>query len=615
MTEQMEQPQEEAITAGMKLALAPVYIDPEDKTYRIYTDSITGMVVVDISDGERVPGLMYPWNRFLPGVLGRVIGSSRATQFAQKYPLSVIARNWETIKEWMAENVHSSYIEIDKRAGRELGGELAKVVADYNVEAEKRMAEKIEMGAIEFEDVPEVFKKGQHVAFYVGDHLSGGIIEKAEIKYAWSGAYAEFSVRVITTFSGVISEMITTTKMRPWSGLMDLAGLEVHRITDDQKAELAKRGKTYERFGGETAAYLAYKGQLTFTGWATQQYRADGRVIIDAKTFKNIDADQYRRVGWATGFAKGYDMDEDEGRQPGEFVLMEEDLWRTYPYVWGFSMACKTWGRLELSALTPIQWRSDAFDKLVMEPEDKELVHALVSANKDALFSDLIDGKGGGTIFLLHGPPGQGKTLTAESVAEVLKQPLYPVSIGELGTDPDVLEKRLRQILDMATVWNSVLLLDEADIFLEARDEHDVVRNAMVGVFLRLLEYHQGVLFLTTNRVRNIDEAFYSRISIALSFGEADTKKREKIWTNLLAAAQIENINVQDLGDYDLNGRQIKNVIRLSMTLARQKGEPLSLEIMERVIGLTTKFRSETVKPLHTLEPVEEKAREEARPG
>jgi len=59
-----------------------------------------------------------------------------------------------------------------------------------------------------------------------------------------------------------------------------------------------------------------------------------------------------------------------------------------------------------------------------------------------------------------------------------------------------------------------VLLLDEADIFMEQRSESDIKRNAMVGIFIRLLEYYQGILFLTTNRSGGLDQAFASRISV-----------------------------------------------------------------------------------------------------
>jgi AAA+ superfamily predicted ATPase len=57
-----------------------------------------------------------------------------------------------------------------------------------------------------------------------------------------------------------------------------------------------------------------------------------------------------------------------------------------------------------------------------------------------------------------------------------------------------------------------------SQIFLERRSDIDVLRNAMVGVFLRKLEYHQGVLFLTTNRVKAFDPAFNSRINVAIRY-------------------------------------------------------------------------------------------------
>ena len=102
---------------------------------------------------------------------------------------------------------------------------------------------------------------------------------------------------------------------------------------------------------------------------------------------------------------------------------------------------------------------------------------------------------------MLHGPPGTGKTLTAEGISELLKCPLYTVSAGELGTDSRFLEMELQKILDICHAWGAILLLDEADVFLEKRNMHDLHRNALVSIFLRQLEYFQGILFLTTNRV------------------------------------------------------------------------------------------------------------------
>lgn len=62
----------------------------------------------------------------------------------------------------------------------------------------------------------------------------------------------------------------------------------------------------------------------------------------------------------------------------------------------------------------------------------------------------------------------------------------------------------------------AVVLLDEADVFLEERDMKDLNRNALVSVFLRALEYYNGIVILTSNRVGTFDEAFKSRIQLAL---------------------------------------------------------------------------------------------------
>jgi hypothetical protein len=75
------------------------------------------------------------------------------------------------------------------------------------------------------------------------------------------------------------------------------------------------------------------------------------------------------------------------------------------------------------------------------------------------------------------------------------------VSAGELGTDSRYLESELQKILDICHAWGAILLLDEADVFLEKRNMQDIHRNALVSIFLRQLEYFQGILFLTTNRV------------------------------------------------------------------------------------------------------------------
>jgi ATPase family associated with various cellular activities (AAA) len=199
-----------------------------------------------------------------------------------------------------------------------------------------------------------------------------------------------------------------------------------------------------------------------------------------------------------------------------EDFFTDDELLIASPVVLGFAFSEKLWLEFTVSGIRDVEWNEGAYDSLVIPDNHKSIVKSLVTSHKFSAaknIDDVISGKGKGLVAVLHGPPGTGKTLTAEGIAELLKCPLYMVSAGELGTDPRVLERSLTDILDIAHAWGAVLLLDEADVFLEKRSIHDIHRNALVSIFLRLLEYFQGILFLTTNRVETFDDAFQSRMS------------------------------------------------------------------------------------------------------
>ena len=82
----------------------------------------------------------------------------------------------------------------------------------------------------------------------------------------------------------------------------------------------------------------------------------------------------------------------------------------------------------------------------------------------------------------MHGVPGVGKTSTAECVAAQTKRPLFPITCGDIGTNPRDVEERLDEYFDMAHKWGCVLLLDEADVFLAKREKGgDLQRNGVVS--------------------------------------------------------------------------------------------------------------------------------------
>jgi SpoVK/Ycf46/Vps4 family AAA+-type ATPase len=228
----------------------------------------------------------------------------------------------------------------------------------------------------------------------------------------------------------------------------------------------------------------------------------------------------------------------------------------------------------------------------VLRPEsNKDAIKALVStytdqASQGKLFSaDFIQNKGEGQVILLHGPPGTGKTLTAESVAEFTRKPLVSITAADLGHEPQDLERNLTRFLKNAHVWGAVVLLDEADIYLQRRSAHDLKRNSIVSIFLRLLDYFQGILFLTSNRVGQIDEAFMSRIHIALGYSPLDNDARSTIWDNLFRKIQddYERGGARIRHEYDAkqyvkkssevlalqwNGREIRNAFQTVVALA-----------------------------------------------
>lgn len=414
------------------------------------------------------------------------------------------------------------------------------------------------------------------------------ITKSATIQRTYQGTFIAVS-GTIHLYNGKLLQSTYTFKIPVFGGRKTFTELGVRDLTNmqEERERLIARGKRYVDYTANTA-YLQCNGMLVRRNWyGKQQFNAKGRCMVDFNAMKMMDdeydaffgIDRYRQV-----------------EQEAVTILTDEVYLTCAPFVYGFSLKVKKWGEMRMDDLEPVNFRDDAFDNLVMDDVRKNMILALVKTRFEGK-RDIVEGKGGGTIFLLEGTPGVGKTLTAETVAEVLHRPLHMVSVGELGTSADQLEERLRKILDIATVWNAILLIDEADVFMEQRKADDIERNAMVGVFLRLLEYYEGILFLTTNRAANIDQAFYSRISMSIHFDPLDAEARFTIWENLLAVAGITTISEGDIGElceYELNGRQIKNVINNARSLALHDGREVELSDMEMVIAVGEDFHDST---------------------
>ncbi|KXX75207.1 ATPase family AAA domain-containing protein 3B [Madurella mycetomatis] len=123
--------------------------------------------------------------------------------------------------------------------------------------------------------------------------------------------------------------------------------------------------------------------------------------------------------------------------------------------------------------------------------------------------------------------------MTVELIAKKTRRPLVRLSAADLGTEEVQMEKRLMKWLDRATIWGSIVLIDEAEVYLEQRQSRDISRNALVTAFLRTMEYFPGLLFLTSNGIGLFDEAVMSRIHLAVRYERPTDEQRINIWRTL----------------------------------------------------------------------------------
>ena len=285
----------------------------------------------------------------------------------------------------------------------------------------------------------------------------------------------------------------------------------------------------------------------------------------------------------------------------------------------GYSLLGKFWGYFQVNDanLTPIEWKSDPVEDLQIDPKQKALISDMIKqyGSEQIRKSDIVAGKGNGLIILLHGKPGCGKTLTAgarqktlfiyqiltseiELFAEQERRPLYSVSACDLGDFPWQYEEKILTIFKVAQSWKAILLFDEADIFLGQRNSRgDYRRDMLTSLFLRISEYFEGVMFLTTNRMSDFDEALESRVQIIVHYPPLGPESRAKIWEKHIKEETVPpdwhlTAVCQEFGKrYNLNGREIRNLVQASARICRQRNQPLSKDMIEDIYDLRYRHR------------------------
>jgi len=506
---------------------------------------------------------------------------------------------------------------------RSLIAVVEEVYAEEIVAAKERLAR----GTLFYEDLAELYQPGTECvgpAAGLADGM-GFIVRCCHFDEEKSLFGPKLNCKLELEFVASVGDRFAVVRCQeqlgPWQGLRSVGSLIYQVLQHEQRSRLEKRGGQYASMASGVHFMHCRKGmffspQLRGTSDA-------GRVMVDTVTA--LDAG--RRLTTGTDAASGvleqvhmrYSKAVRQGRLDGAsgpdgsvqrdkaagLLLLDgmcfldtvpcERLWNCWPMVLAYSFASKAWGQAMVEGLSTISWEDKAWDALVLPSERKDLLLSVVKHQRQVGSIDVIRGKGEGTTFLLYGPPGTGKTLTAEAMAEMLHKPLYVVSAGEMGTTPDKLEDNFSQALRLCARWNCICLVDEADTFLQQRQGSDVLRNALVCVMLRLLEYHPGVLFLTTNEARGIDIAVQSRLTLAVRYDPLDFGARKKVWGNIMCGVADGggSFDVDFLARAPLNGRQIKNCVRLSLALAMERGQELSQLLLATTVDTVCSFQED----------------------
>ncbi|KAJ8113404.1 hypothetical protein ONZ43_g5163 [Nemania bipapillata] len=232
---------------------------------------------------------------------------------------------------------------------------------------------------------------------------------------------------------GVAAHKITMRQKRVFGAEnpATITGLEIFPrkyIHDDAlEEEFKKRGERYlDLRGCSVQAYdglAQYLKEPPWSWWdydmATAEpiwlpYTETGRVVLDKATFEEDNASKI------TGITQD----------------ASADALFCPPFAIGYSLAKKEWCRFLVQNLRPVPWKADAWDKLILEEEQKDVLQALVTSHSyPENVRDQPEQKGKGLVILLHGSPGSGKTLSAESSAELTHRALISASMASLDTE------------------------------------------------------------------------------------------------------------------------------------------------------------------------------------
>ncbi|KAH6886998.1 hypothetical protein B0T10DRAFT_607806 [Thelonectria olida] len=424
-------------------------------------------------------------------------------------------------------------------------------------------------------------------------------------------------------------------KIKPFSGLRRVVRLDAFPIEFIRGLDLEARGKSFlaHRYG-----HARYQGSVKSRMNDLALDHLDGEVFVDFKTGYEMEpelGDHLDMRGSQTSEGPECETDnlpssffdacktcqsqvlsdkqidrllrkrlitiwDDSVLTPLDLVTRgEEDL--LPPYLLAFSLVSHQWYGLPSFGFSPLPNPNRFLSKLII-PSGHEAILKVIANSRPRREMSLEESAGStfssrrSLVVLLHGPPGSGKSSVVRSIAASAQppRPIYHIKGGKLPSEPGRFADSIRDSLKLASRWDCLVLFDDAEIYLGERG-NDIDQNRIVSMFLDALDNFTGVIFLTTNRVGLIDEAFKVRIHIALAFQPPDEASSMRIWESHLKQQHEHNgipvtFKVKDILRFarrhvrksasrgrTWNGRQIRNMLEAAIVFAADESR-LTLE-------------------------------------
>ncbi|GKZ38850.1 hypothetical protein AbraIFM66950_011373, partial [Aspergillus brasiliensis] len=461
----------------------------------------------------------------------------------------------------------------------------APLISHQLVEIQERRCK-----VVSFPETPFLYPSGSIIYEKEGDHWRAfTVVELSGMNPEPFGSFAPLKIRAwsvdhngkyfarkyhdltIHRFSG--RRAITSLKFIP-AGFLPEEG--------SVRKELIRRGRKYWELGSS----VNYKQ-------FNNQGHAPVRVVIDQKV-RPLELPAHE-------FAEQF-------RPTPASELRPQILMTCPPVIDAYLLPELRWSVVEVDKIHEVVAdESRSFNNLMIDDGTRQILRGLVKG-QEAFDSDFTNDIGRplamGTTVLLHGPPGCGKTFSVECLAETIMRPLLRLTHASLGESVHDLVKSLEEAFRLSDRWDCIILFDDVNSLFSPRKD-DMSQNIRITLFMQLTETHNGLLFLTTNQVGMLDEAFLSRVQIKLYYPGFAWDMAHRMLENCLNSIKerahkdkshikIETDDIllcmhgiMESGRATYNGRDIVNLCQTALLLAKHETqEDLSLAEFDSVVVL-----------------------------